>query len=66
MGTRGRPSFDVPRYLSALPLFHDVAPPARARLAEGCTLRRLACGEAVFRIGDPCNEPQRLAQYQPA
>lgn len=56
MDNRGRPSFDVPRYLSALPLFHDVAPPARARLAEGCTLRRLARGEAVFRVGDPCNE----------
>jgi CRP-like cAMP-binding protein len=56
MDNRGRPSFDLPRYLSALPLFHDVAPAELARLAEGCTLRRLARGEAVFRVGDPCEE----------
>ena len=56
MDNRGRPSFDVPRYLSALPLFNDVAPAALARLSEGCTLRRLARGEPVFRVGDACNE----------
>lgn len=56
MDNQGRPSFDVPRYLSALPLFHDVAPGELARIAEGCSIRRLARGEAVFRVGEPCEE----------
>lgn len=56
MDNRGRPPFDLPRYLSALPLFHDVAPAELARLAEGCTLRRLARGQDVFRVGEPCEE----------
>lgn len=56
MDNRGHPGFDLPRYLSALPLFHDVAPNELARLAEGCTLRRLARGQPVFRMGDPCEE----------
>lgn len=56
MDNRGHPGFDLPRYLSALPLFHEVAPAELARLAEGCSLRRLARGQPVFRIGDPCEE----------
>jgi CRP/FNR family transcriptional regulator, dissimilatory nitrate respiration regulator len=56
MDNRGRPCLDLPRYLSALPLFHQVAPAELARLAEGCTLRRMARGQAVFRVGDPCEE----------
>lgn len=56
MDNRGRPSFDVPRYLSALPLFQQLAPAELARLAEGCTLRRFARGEMVFRVGDSCEE----------
>jgi CRP/FNR family transcriptional regulator, dissimilatory nitrate respiration regulator len=56
MDHQGRPSFDLPRYLSALPLFHDVAPQELARIAEGCTVRRLARGQPVFRVGDPCEE----------
>src|SRR5829696_6392729 len=54
MDNGGRPTFDLPRYLSTLPLFHDLAPAELARLAEGCTLRRLVRGEAVFRVGEPC------------
>ncbi|MBP6899324.1 MAG: Crp/Fnr family transcriptional regulator [Burkholderiaceae bacterium] len=46
--------FDVPRYLSVLPLFNDLSRPELERLAEGCTLRRLARGDMVFRVGDPC------------
>lgn len=46
--------FDVPRYLSVLPLFNDLSRPELQRLAEGCTLRRLARGDMVFRVGDPC------------
>lgn len=56
MDNRGRPAFDLPRYLSALPLFQAVPAPDLARLAEGCTLRRLVRGQAVFRIGDACEE----------
>jgi len=54
MDNRGQPTFDLPRYLATLPLFHDLAPPELARLAEGCTLRRLAHGEALFHVGEPC------------
>jgi CRP-like cAMP-binding protein len=56
MDNRGHPGFDLPRYLSALPLFHDMASAELARIAEGCTLRRLARGQPVFHIGDPCEE----------
>jgi hypothetical protein len=33
--------FDLPRYLSVLPLFSD--------------LRRLSRGDMVFRVGEPCD-----------
>ncbi len=56
MDHQGRPSFDLPRYLSALPLFNDVAPQELARVAEGCTVRRLPRGQHVFRVGQPCDE----------
>ncbi len=46
--------FDVPRYLSVLPLFNDMSPTELEGLASGCTLRRLARGDAVFRVGEPC------------
>jgi CRP-like cAMP-binding protein len=48
--------FDLPRYLSMLPLFHDMDKDELARLAEGSKLRSFARGEDVFHIGDPCNE----------
>ncbi|HEX7383310.1 MAG TPA: Crp/Fnr family transcriptional regulator [Burkholderiaceae bacterium] len=48
--------FDVPRYLSVLPLFNDLSPAELTRVAEGCTLRRLTRGEMVFRTGDRCEE----------
>jgi CRP-like cAMP-binding protein len=56
MDNQGRPSFDLPRYLQALPLFHDISPDELARIAEGCTVRRLARGQHVFRVGEPCEE----------
>jgi CRP/FNR family transcriptional regulator, dissimilatory nitrate respiration regulator len=49
-------TFDVPRYLSVLPLFQEMSPDELRRLAEGCRLRRLARGEDVFRLGEPCEE----------
>lgn len=48
--------FDLPRYLSVLPLFSDLEPAELKRMAEGCALRRLARGEMVFRVGAPCEE----------
>ncbi len=46
--------FDVPRYLSVLPLFQEMAPSELERLAQGCSLHRLARSEMVFRVGEPC------------
>ena len=48
--------FDLPRYLSMLPLFQNMGPPELQRLAQGCRLRQLARGDDVFHIGEPCNE----------
>ena len=48
--------FDLPRYLSMLPLFQDMGPPELQRMAQGCRLRQLARGDAVFHIGEPCTE----------
>ena len=66
MHTLGRPtewrtpmearSFDLPRYLAVLPLFQEMTAEELQRLAEGCRLRRLARGDTVFRLGDPCDE----------
>jgi CRP/FNR family transcriptional regulator, dissimilatory nitrate respiration regulator len=49
-------SFDVPRYLSVLPLFNDLSPAELTHLAEGCSLRRLERGDMVFRTGDRCEQ----------
>lgn len=49
-------TFDLPRYLSVLPLFSDLSAPELARLALGCQLRRLSRGETIFRVGQPCEE----------
>lgn len=48
--------FDLPRYLSVLPLFNELSPPELERLAAGCQLRRLARGDMVFHVGQPCEE----------
>jgi CRP/FNR family transcriptional regulator, dissimilatory nitrate respiration regulator len=47
--------FNLPRYLSLLPLFSDLSPDELQRLATGCSLKRLQRGELVFRCGDPCD-----------
>ncbi len=49
-------AFDVPRYLSVLPLFSDLSPAELGRLAQGCSMRRLARGDLVFRVGEPSEE----------
>jgi CRP-like cAMP-binding protein len=46
--------FDLPRYLSVLPLFAEMDGAELQRLAQGCQLRRLARGDMVFRVGEPC------------
>jgi CRP/FNR family transcriptional regulator, dissimilatory nitrate respiration regulator len=48
--------FDLPRYLSVLPLFNEMAPDELERLSKGCQLRRFARGDMVFRVGQPCEE----------
>jgi CRP-like cAMP-binding protein len=48
--------FDLPRYLSMLPLFQDMDQAELLRLSEGSKLRRLGRGDPVFHMGDPCNE----------
>ena len=48
--------FDLPRYLSMLPLFQDMGPPELQRMAQGCRLRQLARGDPVFHMGEPCTE----------
>lgn len=48
-------TFDVPRFLSVLPLFSDIGSPELERLAKGCHLRRFERGEMVFRMGEPCD-----------
>ena len=47
--------FNLPRYLSLLPLFSDLSPDELQRLATGCTLMRLQRGALVFRCGEPCD-----------
>jgi CRP/FNR family transcriptional regulator, dissimilatory nitrate respiration regulator len=48
--------FDLPRYLSMLPLFQDMKAAELQRLAQGCRLRQLVRGDEVFHIGEPCTE----------
>lgn len=48
--------FDLPRYLSMLPLFQEMQPPELERLAAGSRLRKLARGDEVFRFGERCRE----------
>ncbi|NDY91475.1 Crp/Fnr family transcriptional regulator [Ideonella livida] len=49
-------AFDLPRYLSVLPLFQEMTAEELQRLAQGCRLRRLARGDNIFRVGEPCEE----------
>ena len=48
--------FDVSRYLANLPLFQETTAQELQRLAAGCRLRRFGRGEAIFRVGMPCDE----------
>lgn len=47
-------SFNLPGYLSVLPLFQEMDATELQRLAAGCSLRRLSRGDMVFRCGEPC------------
>lgn len=49
-------TFDLPRYLSVLPLFQHMDPGELQRLADGCSLQRLCRGDTVFSVGQPCEE----------
>ncbi|MGM9513736.1 Crp/Fnr family transcriptional regulator [Roseateles sp. DB2] len=49
-------TFDLPRYLSVLPLFGDMQPQELQALAQqGCQLHRMGRGETVFRVGQSCD-----------
>jgi CRP-like cAMP-binding protein len=48
--------FDLPRYLSMLPLFQEMEAGELQRLAQGSRLRKLARGDNVFTFGERCNE----------
>ncbi len=48
--------FDLPRYLSVLPLFNELSADELERIAAGCQLQRLARGDMVFHVGQPCEE----------
>lgn len=45
---------EIERHLSVIPLFNALSDQERARLAQGCQLKRLARGDMVFRAGDVC------------
>jgi CRP/FNR family transcriptional regulator, dissimilatory nitrate respiration regulator len=47
--------FDLPRFLSVLPLFQALHDDEIARIAEGSLARRFPRGDLVFRVGEPCN-----------
>lgn len=49
-------SFDLPRYLSLLPLFTEMNASELQRMADASQLRRLGRGDTVFRVGQPCEE----------
>jgi len=59
-----RPAFDIPRYLSLLPLFHELQPAELERLAQGAHVRQLRRGEDVFHVGQPCAEFHVVASGQ--
>ena len=46
----------MPRYLSVLPLFNELSALELQRISQGSQLRRLARGDMVFRVGQPCAE----------
>lgn len=49
-------AFDVPRYLSVLPLFADMQANELQRVAsKGCQLRRYQRGEDIVRVGEDCD-----------
>lgn len=48
-------NFDIPRFISVLPLFSDLDATEVLRLSAGCQLRRFERGDMVFRVGEPCD-----------
>jgi CRP-like cAMP-binding protein len=49
-------TFDLPRYLSVLPLFSAMSALELQRLADGSQVRRFGRGDMVFRVGQACEE----------
>ena len=48
--------FNLPRYLSTLPLFSSMNEDERHRMAADCSLRRMERGRLIFSAGEPCAE----------
>ncbi|MFT3858697.1 MAG: Crp/Fnr family transcriptional regulator [Aquabacterium sp.] len=48
-------SQDVPSYLSALPLFHEMRPSELEHIADSAQLRHCERGDEIFRVGQPCD-----------
>lgn len=48
--------FNIPRYMSTLPLFSNMQQEELERLAGGASLRRMERGKTIFRAGEPCTE----------
>jgi CRP-like cAMP-binding protein len=47
-------AFDMPRFLAQTPLFSALSGAELQRMAQACQVRRIAKGEPVFRVGEPC------------
>lgn len=56
--------FDLQRYLSMMPLFSDLSPAERDRIATGCQLRSFVKGDMVFRQGEVCDSFHMVVQGQ--
>jgi CRP-like cAMP-binding protein len=50
------PREHVAQYLARLPLFSDMQPVELDRLAQGCAIARIERSQALFSVGQPCNE----------
>lgn len=48
--------FDIPGYLSALPIFSSLSKSEHETLAHECTLQRRCRSDMIFRAGDSCDE----------
>lgn len=48
-------TFDMPNFLARFPMFRAMSTSELQRMAHACLIKRIAKGEMVFRVGDPCD-----------